>query len=152
MLQAAMLPTERKQRGNRASVDGEDEESSTETKLQQLKEMKEMERSYEALLLSQVSFPEAGVVNTEVEAWADQVMQNWRTLCGPAWTDVMRPKEKETSGRNVLAVSCLLLTPKTHRLTIGRHSIVQLQGRSTRLSFFAICSRYTPPWLNSILQ
>ena len=107
MLQAGMLPTNQDQREHRASVDGEDEESNAETKLQQLKEMKEMERSYEALLLGQVSFPEAGVVNTEVESWADQVMQNWRTLCGPAWADLIGPKEKETSSRNVLAVNFL---------------------------------------------
>ena len=85
-------------------MDGSNEESSAETKLQQLKEMKEMERSYETLLLNQVSFPEAGVVNTEVESWADQVMENWRTLCGPAWADLIGPREKERSSRNVLAV------------------------------------------------
>ena len=106
MLHAGLLPRIHGQEESRASVDGAEmgEGTSTETKLQQLKEMKDIERNYESLLLSQVSFPEAGVVNTEVESWADQVMQNWRTLCGPLWADVIGPKEKDTSGRNVLDV------------------------------------------------
>ena len=110
MLQTGLLPKNQHQPGGRTSIDSADmdEESSTEAKLRLLKEMKDIERSYEALLLSEVSFPEAGVINTEVESWADQVMQNWRMLCGPAWADVIGPKEKATSGRNVLAVRILL--------------------------------------------
>lgn len=76
------------------------------TKIQQYTELNRVERIYENLLLKEVSFPEAGMVNVEVEDWIDQVMANWRVTCGPTWKDDDLGQEgQEGAGRKVLDVS-----------------------------------------------
>ena len=54
-------------------------------KSQQLIEFQWVEKTHEQILLKQVTFPKANEATPEMEAWIDQVMSNWRILCGPTW-------------------------------------------------------------------
>ena len=76
------------------------------TRIQQYTELNRVERIYENLLLKEASFPKAGMVNVEVDDWVDQVMANWRVICGPTWQDDdLGQGGQEIAGRNVLEVS-----------------------------------------------
>jgi hypothetical protein len=98
-------------------------------RMQQRAELKRVETVYEGLLLKETPFPKASENNFEIEAWTDSVMDNWRFLCGPKWTDAdLGEGGKEAVGRGVLDVSTSLLmarnaTPLTHFLP--RSSTVQ---------------------------
>lgn len=75
-------------------------------RLQQRAELKRVESVYESLLLQDTHFPKASENNRAIEAWADSVMDNWRFLCGPKWTDEdLGEGGKEAVGRGVLDVS-----------------------------------------------
>lgn len=74
-------------------------------KLQQRAELKKVETIYESLLLKETQFPKASDTNREIEAWADAVMDNWRVLCGPTWSDRdLGEGGKEAVGTGVLDV------------------------------------------------
>ena len=47
------------------------------SKMQQIKELKSVGNTYEAVLLKEVKFPRADQSNPQVESWTDQVMANW---------------------------------------------------------------------------
>jgi hypothetical protein len=75
-------------------------------KLQQRAELKRVEAIYESLLLKETHFPKASESNTEIERWVDAVIENWRLVCGPSWTDSdLGEGGKEAVGRGVLDVS-----------------------------------------------
>ena len=75
-------------------------------RLQQSTELRRVEATYEGLLLKEVQFPEADRANTEVDHWVDQVMANWRVICGPMWRDEdLGQGGQESAARNVLDVS-----------------------------------------------
>lgn len=74
-------------------------------RLQQRAELKRVETIYETLLLKETQFPKASESNQETEAWTDAVMDNWRILCGPTWSDGdLGEGGKEAVGRGVLDV------------------------------------------------
>lgn len=78
----------------------------TSLRLRQRAELKRVETVYEGLLIKETQFPRASEINHEVEAWVDSVMQNWRLLCGPTWTDAdLGEGGKEGVARSVLDVS-----------------------------------------------
>lgn len=65
-----------------------------------------METIYENLLIKETKFPKASETNHEVESWVDSVMDNWRLLCGPTWSDEdLGEGGKEGVARGVLDVS-----------------------------------------------
>lgn len=75
------------------------------SKSQQYVELKRVESTYENFLLNDLNFPKANEATPEVEAWVNQVMNNWRVLCGPTWRhEDHGPGGKESTARNVLAV------------------------------------------------
>ena len=76
------------------------------TRMLQRAELKRVEATYEGLMLQEIRFPKADELNEEVEDWVDQVMRNWRVLCGPTWHDEeLGEGGQEAAGRNVLDVS-----------------------------------------------
>lgn len=75
-------------------------------RLRQRAELKRVETVYEGLLIKETRFPKASEANHEIEAWVDSVMDNWRLLCGPTWTDAdLGEGGKEGIARSVLDVS-----------------------------------------------
>lgn len=75
------------------------------TRLQQRAELKRVEAIYESLLLKETRFPKASESNHEIAEWADAVMDNWRFLCGPTWSDAdLGEGGKEAVGGGVLDV------------------------------------------------
>ena len=76
-----------------------------DSKSKQYEELSRVETIYEGLLLKEVSFPNANQTNIEVDDWTDQVMANWRVICGPSWqNDDLGPGGQEAAGRKVLDV------------------------------------------------
>lgn len=74
-------------------------------RLRQRAELKRVETVYEGLLIKETLFPKASQTNYEIGAWVDSVMDNWRLLCGPTWTDSdLGEGGKEGIGRSVLDV------------------------------------------------
>ena len=74
-------------------------------RLLQIIELRNVESTYEELLIQEVSFPKANEANLEVESWADQVMANWRLTSSPAWLNEDLGKGgKEGMTRHILAV------------------------------------------------
>jgi len=64
------------------------------------------EKDYETLLLKETRFPKADETNREVLSWIELVMNNWRSLCGPGWTDEdLGSGGKMAVGRRTLDVS-----------------------------------------------
>lgn len=78
-------------------------------RLRQRAELKRVETVYEALMIKETQFPKASQANHEIEAWVDSVMDNWRLLCGPTWSDAdLGEGGKEGVARSVLDVSATL--------------------------------------------
>ena len=50
-------------------------------------ELQKAQSAYEAILMREMSFPQANQANTEIDSWVDQVMANWRAMLGPFWED-----------------------------------------------------------------
>ena len=57
------------------------------SRLHQATELRKVQVMYEAALLKEVKFPRADQLNSQVESWVDQVMANWRVMCGSGWQD-----------------------------------------------------------------
>lgn len=86
-----------------------------DSKLQQGAELKKVEAAYEGVLLKEMKFPKADQANLQVESWVDQVMANWRIMCGHTWQDEdLGAGGKAFLGRGVLDVS-LHPESKNHR-------------------------------------
>jgi hypothetical protein len=80
--------------------------SQSDARLRQRAELKRVETVYENLLIRETHFPKASETNHEVESWVDSVMDNWRLLCGPTWSDDdLGEGGKEGVARGVLDVS-----------------------------------------------
>jgi len=78
----------------------------SDARLRQRAELKRVEAVYENLLIRETHFPKASETNHEVETWVDSVMDNWRLLCGPTWSDDdLGEGGKEGVARGVLDVS-----------------------------------------------
>jgi hypothetical protein len=116
------------------------------TRLQQRAELKKVEAIYESLLLKETHFPKASENNTEIEQWVDAVIENWRFVCGPRWSDAdLGEGGKEAVGRGVLDVSLTIIFVLYLRLIVWfRFYTVRRQRRSTPRKYYAISSWYTP--------
>ena len=76
-----------------------------ESKLEQGFELKRVEAVLEDILQKEFSFPKADQANTQVDSWVDQVMANWRVMCGSTWQDVdLVNNDKAAVGQGVLDV------------------------------------------------
>lgn len=62
-------------------------------------ELKKVESVYNALLLSETTFPRAEEERSEVERFVELVVQNWSVLCGRGW----REQDLGQGGRNSLS-------------------------------------------------
>lgn len=68
-------------------------------------ELQKVEAQYEAILLRQVSFPEASRTNNDVEDWVNSLIANWSVTCGPDWhEDDLGQGGKSGASRRVLEV------------------------------------------------
>ncbi|SMY27323.1 unnamed protein product [Zymoseptoria tritici ST99CH_1A5] len=92
------------------------------SKRAQRKEIKEVERTYETLLLKETQFPKASQSNTEVEEWAEQVVTNWRAFSSGEWTDSdLEEGGKNAVSRIVLDILYRAATKTFHSTPILRH-------------------------------
>ncbi|KAG9387999.1 filamentation protein Rhf1 [Pyrenophora tritici-repentis] len=97
----------------------------SDTRLRQRAELKRVETVYESLLVKETNFPKASETNHEVEAWVDAVMDNWRLLCGPTWSDDdLGEGGKEGVARSVLDILYRAATKTYHSTQILRHLFV----------------------------
>ena len=69
-------------------------------------EIRRVESICENNLLREVKFPMANDGSPQVEAWVEQVVENWEVLCGPHWADDDFGQGGQNAvSRNVLDVS-----------------------------------------------
>jgi len=79
------------------------------SKLQQRTEVKIVETIYEDGLLKGVTFPRADQTSSQIESWVDQVMANWRIMCGSTWQEEeLGEGGKAALGHGVLDVGSAL--------------------------------------------
>jgi cargo-transport protein YPP1 len=77
----------------------------SETKSQQCEELKQVQSIYEKHLVNELCFPKANEATPEIESWVDQVIDNWKIVCGPAWRNEDHiGGGKEATSRIVLEV------------------------------------------------
>jgi hypothetical protein len=70
-------------------------------------EFRRVEAICETIVLRNTTFPKANESNKQVEAWVEQVIQNWEVLCGPEWHDEdFGEGGQDAVSRNVLEVGC----------------------------------------------
>ncbi|KAL6164641.1 hypothetical protein ACJQWK_09368 [Exserohilum turcicum] len=97
----------------------------SDMRLRQRAELKRVEAVYENLLIKETKFPKASETNHEVESWVDSVMDNWRLLCGPTWTDEdLGEGGKEGVARGVLDILYRAATKTYHSTQILRNLFV----------------------------
>lgn len=93
-----------------------------DSRLQQGIELKKVEANYESILLRESKFPSADQANSQIESWVDQVMANWRVMCGHTWQDEdLGEGGKAAIGRSVLEVLYRAATKSFHSTRILRH-------------------------------
>ena len=81
-----------------------------EKKSMQCTELKQVQSIYESFLLNDLGFPKANEATPEIEIWADQVVRNWKIMCGPTWRHEDHTNGgKEATSRLVLEVCELAL-------------------------------------------
>ncbi|KAL2825629.1 hypothetical protein BDW59DRAFT_71756 [Aspergillus cavernicola] len=84
-------------------------------------ELRRVEAICEANLLRDVKFPTANSGSQSVEAWVEQVIQNWKELCGPHWHDEdLGEGGQNAVGKNVLEVLYRAATRTYHSFLILR--------------------------------
>ncbi|KAL4788060.1 hypothetical protein BJX76DRAFT_353614 [Aspergillus varians] len=82
-------------------------------------ELRRVEAICEANLLHDVAFPTANSGDKSVEAWVEQVIQNWRILCGPQWHDEeLGEGGQHALGENVLDILYRAATRTYHSFLI----------------------------------
>ena len=123
-----------------------------DSKLQQGLELKKTEATYESILIKESKFPRADQVNSQIESWVDQVMANWRVMCGHTWqNEDLGEGGKASLGRGVLEVgrfpgcmaSCghsIKSTKKSANSTPYRSFIEQLPEAFIQQEYFATFS------------
>lgn len=105
-------------------------------------ELKKVETAYEALLLSETSFPRADEQRQEVEDFSAAVMKNWSVLSGRDWHEQdLGPGGKEGLSRGVLEILYRAATKTFHSTAILRYLFtVHLAVAEFDLAFHAFDS------------
>lgn len=95
-----------------------------DSKSAQSSELKHVETTYEGILLKDINFPKANEASTEIESWVDQVMANWRAMCGPNWQETdYGSGGKALLGKGILDVSIsIVYDPEVSRRLMKIHS------------------------------
>ncbi|KAL4746561.1 hypothetical protein BDW72DRAFT_184617 [Aspergillus terricola var. indicus] len=84
-------------------------------------ELRRVEAICEANLLRDVKFPTADSGNEVIEAWVEQVIHNWKRLCGPQWHDEeLGEGGQHALGKNVLEILYRAATRTYHSFLILR--------------------------------
>ncbi|KAL2852927.1 hypothetical protein BJY01DRAFT_207505 [Aspergillus pseudoustus] len=84
-------------------------------------ELRRVEAVCEANLLRDVKFPKADAGNKTIELWVEQVIRNWKELCGPQWHDEeLGVGGQHAVGKNVLDVLYRAATRTYHSFLILR--------------------------------
>lgn len=88
---------------------------------QQSAELKRVEGVYQGLLLGDFEFPKADEENYHIDLWIDQVIANWRAMCGRSWKDEdLGDGGKASVSRGVLEV-CVYLGPRSSSLQCAKN-------------------------------
>ncbi|KAI1115930.1 hypothetical protein F5Y14DRAFT_95300 [Nemania sp. NC0429] len=105
-------------------------------------ELKKVEAAYEALLLSETSFPRADEEREEVESFVAAVMKNWNFSVGRDWHQhELGPSGKDGLSRGVLDILYRAATKTFHSTTILRYLFtVHLAVAEFDLAFHAFNS------------
>ncbi|KAK1979958.1 LOW QUALITY PROTEIN: filamentation protein [Colletotrichum cereale] len=84
-------------------------------------ELKKTEAAYEALLISETSFPRAEETREEVESFVRTVVRNWSILCGRGWKEEdLGQGGRESLSRGVLDTLYAAATKTYHSTAILR--------------------------------
>ncbi|KAL3465818.1 hypothetical protein BJX64DRAFT_251918 [Aspergillus heterothallicus] len=84
-------------------------------------ELRRVESICEANLLRDVKFPKADSGNKTIEIWVEQVIRNWKELCGPQWHDEELGEGGQNAvGKNVLDILYRAATRTYHSFLILR--------------------------------
>ncbi|KAK1729688.1 filamentation protein [Colletotrichum acutatum] len=84
-------------------------------------ELKKTEAAYEALLISETSFPRADETREEVESFIKAVVRNWSILCGRGWAEKdLGQGGRESLSRGVLDTLYAAATKTYHSTAILR--------------------------------
>ena len=87
--------------------------------------LKRVEATCESQLLQDTAFPKASEDNEEMDAWADEVVANWRVMCGPSWDDAQLGEGgKAAISRGVLDILYRAASKTFHSVKILRHLFV----------------------------
>ncbi len=89
----------------------------SEPRSQQCMELKQVQSIYEGFLINELSFPKANEATPEIEIWVDQVVDNWKIICGPTWRNEDHIGGKEVTTRVVLEVSGPVLQSEVETCT-----------------------------------
>ncbi|KAI1363686.1 hypothetical protein F5Y08DRAFT_234587 [Xylaria arbuscula] len=105
-------------------------------------ELKKVEAAYEALLLSETSFPRADEEREEVESFVSEVMKNWSVTVGRHWHEHdVGSGGKEGLSRGVLEILYRAATKTFHSTSILRYLFtVHLAVAEFDLAFHAFNS------------
>lgn len=83
--------------------------------------LKQVEATYESLLLNETRFPKASQTNTEIEDWVEHVIRNWKVFCQPQWTAVeLGEGGRQAVSQNVLDILYRASTKSFHSTAILR--------------------------------
>ncbi|GAP91144.1 putative filamentation protein [Rosellinia necatrix] len=121
-------------------ADGAKNEASARSQLQM--ELKKVETAYEALLLSETTFPRADEEREEVEDFVAAVMRNWNVSVGRGWHEHdLGPGGTEGVSRGMLDILYRAATKTFHSTAILRHLFtVHLSVAEFDLAFHAFDS------------
>lgn len=116
------------------------EDTSARNQLQM--ELKKVEASYEALILSETTFPRADEEREEVEEFVAAVMKNWTVFVGRSWHEYdLGPGGVEGLSRGVLEILYRAATKTFHSTAILRYLFtVHLAVAEFDLAFHAFDS------------
>ena len=93
--------------------------------------------------MNELTFPKADEGNEEIEEWCNEVMQNWRILCGDEWQDDdLGSGGKEAVGRGVLDVGHNPTLMFSQLTMLRRYCTERLQNHFIQRRFYGTFLQY----------